>query len=56
MISKLTKSAVLAMLTLTLFAALPQLVRAQETDTLSVPTGQLTSTGTSPFPALRSTV
>jgi len=42
MISKLTKSAVLAMLTLTLLAALPQLVRAQETDTLSSPPGQLT--------------
>lgn len=42
MISKLTKSAVLAILTLTLSAALPQLLRAQETDKLSVPTGQPT--------------
>lgn len=41
MISKLTKSAVLAMLTLTLFATLPQLLMAQGAD-LSAPAGRLT--------------
>jgi len=44
MISKLTKSALIAMLTLTLFAAIPQSLKAQEAAALSLPTGQLNIT------------
>ena len=44
MISKLTKSALIAMLTLTLFASIPQSLKAQEAAALSLPTGQLNIT------------
>jgi len=44
MISKLTKSALIAMLTLTLFAGLPKSLKAQEADALSAPAGQLNIT------------
>lgn len=44
MISKLTKSALIALLTLTLFASHPQLLKAQETDALSAPAGRLNIT------------
>jgi hypothetical protein len=44
MISKLTKSALIAMLTLTLFAIHPQLLKAQETDALNAPVGRLNIT------------
>lgn len=42
--SKLTKSALLAILTLTLFAAVPHSLNAQETDALSAPAGRLNIT------------
>lgn len=44
MISKLTKSALFAMLTLTLFAALPHSLKAQEAAELSAPAAQLNIT------------
>jgi hypothetical protein len=44
MISKLTKSALIALLTLTLFATVPQLLKAQETNALSAPSGRLNIT------------
>ena len=44
MISKLTKSALIASLTLTLFATVPQLLNAQETGAISAPAGRLNIT------------
>ena len=44
MISKLTKSALIAMLTLSLFAALPNSLTAQETAALTAPAGRLNIT------------
>jgi len=44
MISKLTKSALVASLTLTLLATVPQLLKAQETDAISAPAGRLNIT------------
>jgi hypothetical protein len=41
MISKLTKSALIAMLTFTLFAALPHSLKAQEASALGAPVAQL---------------
>jgi len=44
MISKLSKSALIASLTLTLFASHPQLLRAQQTDVVSAPATRLNIT------------
>ena len=44
MISRLTKSALIALLTLTLFATVPQLLNAQETGAISAPAGRLNIT------------
>ena len=44
MISKPTKSALIAMLTLSLFAALPNSLKAQETAALTAPAGRLNIT------------
>jgi hypothetical protein len=44
MISKLTKSALIAMLTLTLFSAVPRSLRAQEADAITAPAGRLNIT------------